>query len=488
VPAAALAAVGVSAVHDVGRVLGRSLWLDENWVAASTRADLRDLPLVSSSTPLGWTFLLRLVPHADPEALRLLPLAFGAAAVVAAWWLGRELDMGRWAPPLLSGSVLLAPAMLVRDDLKQYTADAFVAVLLLGLVAAADRTESTRAVVIVGAAALAASPISHAPLLLAPPAFLGLLVAAVVRRRRWLPIVIVGAATGAVLLAWFAAVAARTQNDALRLYWQPFYLPTDRGLQGLLSTVHQRIEEVVGMTGVGSSAVALALAGAGCAVLWRRGRIAAALLVPLAVAEQVVLGAASRWPFLDERTSTYLLVLVVCLFAVAAAEVVGAVAQRTTVALGTLAAVGLSLAYLVGVRGFVRGDTLPRQDVEGQLEVVDGRFHRGDVILANMLAGYGIAYYGDVGWHPVRSNVVAVGWAPRWESTSIVVAGDSQLPAIEAALAEAESRVAPDGRVWLIRSHIGALEGEAWRTALAERRVEVISGGSEPAAVILPES
>src|ERR1700677_2711491 len=49
-------------VHDVAYLLQVPYWLDEAWVADSTRVSVGHLLDVTSATPVGWTFLLRLVP------------------------------------------------------------------------------------------------------------------------------------------------------------------------------------------------------------------------------------------------------------------------------------------------------------------------------------------------------------------------------------------------------------------------------------------
>src|SRR5262249_26783056 len=49
-------------VHDVPSLLHAPYFLDEAWVALSVRFPLSQLPLLTSSTPIGWSFLLRLVP------------------------------------------------------------------------------------------------------------------------------------------------------------------------------------------------------------------------------------------------------------------------------------------------------------------------------------------------------------------------------------------------------------------------------------------
>ena len=96
-------------VHDVPYLLHQSFWVDEAWVADTVRARIGLTLSLSSSTPLGWTYLLRLVP-----------LLFTMLAAAAGYLFGRELRLTRFVTGILTGAaVLLSPAMLVRDDLKQ---------------------------------------------------------------------------------------------------------------------------------------------------------------------------------------------------------------------------------------------------------------------------------------------------------------------------------------------------------------------------------
>src|SRR5579872_6208645 len=126
-------AVGLAVliVHDVPYLLQYSVWLDEVWVADTVRARIGLTRTLASSTPLGWTYLLRLVPFGGAQRLRLVPLAFAMLAAAAGYLFGRELRLTRFATGILTGAaVLLAPAMLVRDDLKQYTAEAFACLVI----------------------------------------------------------------------------------------------------------------------------------------------------------------------------------------------------------------------------------------------------------------------------------------------------------------------------------------------------------------------
>jgi hypothetical protein len=73
----------VLVVHDVGYLLGHGFWTDETWVAATTRFPLSQLPGTTSSTPIGWSALLRVVTLSGTQVSRL-PLAFAGAAVAIA--------------------------------------------------------------------------------------------------------------------------------------------------------------------------------------------------------------------------------------------------------------------------------------------------------------------------------------------------------------------------------------------------------------------
>ncbi len=78
---AALLALGVLLVHDVGYVLHHPYWLDEAWVADSTRVPLSRVLGVTSVTPVGFSLLLRAAVVGGDQKHRLIPLAFAGATV-----------------------------------------------------------------------------------------------------------------------------------------------------------------------------------------------------------------------------------------------------------------------------------------------------------------------------------------------------------------------------------------------------------------------
>jgi hypothetical protein len=63
----------VLVVHDLGYVLSHPYWTDEAWVAATTVFPLSQLPVTTSSTPIGWAALMRLFTVGGTQSARLLP-------------------------------------------------------------------------------------------------------------------------------------------------------------------------------------------------------------------------------------------------------------------------------------------------------------------------------------------------------------------------------------------------------------------------------
>ena len=80
--------------------------------------------------------------------------------------------------------VMLAPVSLIRNDLKQYTCDAFCALVLLGLGAWAERTASRRSLVWLAVAGVATAPFSSTALFVTFALFAGLLASALLARAR----------------------------------------------------------------------------------------------------------------------------------------------------------------------------------------------------------------------------------------------------------------------------------------------------------------
>jgi hypothetical protein len=246
VAVAALITACVFLVHDVAYLLRTPYWVDEAWVAASTRVSIGHLLKVTSASPIGWTFLLRLAPSGGLQDQRLVPLLFAAATVLAAYAFGRSLQLIPIVTGVFAaGAALLVPAMLVRDDLKEYTADAFVAVLALALVSQLEANWSRQRQVTLGCVFVACALVSHVTLLVAGAALPCVCASRLARRRKgeFLEAAVVTGVTGALLFIVFLALDAGTRTQALRKYWTDYYLP--HGLHAALHYINVRLNSVL---------------------------------------------------------------------------------------------------------------------------------------------------------------------------------------------------------------------------------------------------
>jgi hypothetical protein len=409
------------AIRDPRYLLTRSYWLDEGWVVDSVRAPLHQLGLLTSPTPIGWTLLLRLVPPVGgPERHRLLPLAFAALTALAAWRLGSWLGPGGWSWLYglccgLAGAA--SAAVLDHTWLKQYTAEAFVALALALLLARVERSWSWRSLAAYGGAGIAGFLVSNtAPLVSA--AGLGGLWLVTLAARRWSRLPALAATTAVLGLAdavLYRALADNGGTLAMRRYWRLRYLSLDDGVGNAAHLVWQRLAAELGSLGWGPWWLALALIGVGLVTLWRAGLPALAVAVPAVGAELVVLGFAGAYPFLERRTTIFYAALLTVTAAAGLATLARLGLRRRAGA--PLAVAGLLVVAMLLVPGWARagrGD-IPGDDVKAQVADVLARSRPGDAVLVSFGASFSFAYY----W-PDRPTFVpttvntAVGFMPTF--------------------------------------------------------------------------
>jgi hypothetical protein len=513
----------------LGYLFSHSFWLDEGWVADSVRAPLGQLRLLTSSTPIGWTLLLRLVPAVGaPERLRLLPLAFAVAAVVPAYLLGRRL--GRVQAVAAGLAAALAPGALANDDLKQYTADVFVTLLLLSLAAWAEsgwevdpsgataspgprtprssgataslhepRTprssgataslhepRTPRRLLVLCAACLPAVLVSHVTVFVSA-AVLAALALRCLAERRWRRLGrVVGLGLAVALLegAVYLAFASAGDNAGMQRYWAPFFVPLSAGPGQAAAFVASRLAAALGRAGFGPWALAAALAVAGLAALWRGRLPATALAVPLLLAELVVAGAARRYPFLDERTSLFFTVLVtVCAGLGAGALLAPAFRRPLTAPIGLLGA-GLAAALLLPAGRAAVRTPMPGSTLRQQVAFVLAERRPGDVVVVGRNASYAFAYYWPQRPTFARSRTgTAVLFQVEYpDRPDLVVAHARSQAEADAAIRRARARTS-SGRIWLVLAEAGD-GGPIWPTAApAARRA---NGGRLPMLLQVP--
>ncbi len=73
-------ALFTSFAHPIALMLHRPYWLDEEWVAVLTRVGWSRSMALTSSSPVGWVALVRLVPGSSLQRARMLVLVFSMAS------------------------------------------------------------------------------------------------------------------------------------------------------------------------------------------------------------------------------------------------------------------------------------------------------------------------------------------------------------------------------------------------------------------------
>jgi hypothetical protein len=436
--------------HSPATMLRTPYWLDEAWVADSLRAPVSDLARLTSSSPIGFTFLLRLVPTVfGDQRSRLVPLLFAAAIAPVAYLLGRELDRESRLTAVLFGCAAVVLPGVMRHDLKQYPADAFVAVCLLLLTARAERLRTRRALAQLTAAAAAGLLVSHTTALVAAAAYSALVVAYATRRqwRDLLESAIAGAVFVVALGVDYALLARRGHTPALTHYWEPFYIPRNGKAWAF---VRDQGASAVHYVGPRNVYVAFALVLFGCVALWLSGRRATALLLPALTVGMLMAAYAWLYPLWDGRTSAFFFAVETLVAVAGVAWAARWLATRWRPA-GALLAVA-ALAGLTGASVRLDQPIVPDGTATGTRWIA-ARRQPGDLVLVDSRLAYVFAYY----WHADRPHWVAapyrtVGFEPDYAPRATVrVVRDAGTPSGPASVATylAES---PTGQVWFLLS------------------------------------
>jgi hypothetical protein len=468
-----------------GYLFSHPFWLDEGWVADSLRAPLSQLRLLTSSTPIGWTLLLRLVPPVGPpERLRVLPLAFGVLSVVPAYLLGRRL--GRVAAVAAGLAAALAPTALRNHSLKQYSADAFVTLLLLWLTARLEAGWSRRRLVALCLTCILAVLISHVTVFVSAAVLAALAVRALVERRwqrlGWLAVLGLGVA--AVQAAVYLALVASGDNASMRRVWAEHMIPVGRGLGPAAGFVGDRAADTLGRIGFGPWPLAVVAVAAGLVALWRSRLPGVASAVGLLAVGLVAAAAGQRYPFLDERTSLFFTTLLTVCGAIGIASVIAwSARRRVSLPLAVAVAVGAG-ALLVPAAHANAMMPMPPSGLRQQVSYLLANRRPGDVVVVGAAASFTFAYY----W-PERPT-----FAPSSVPTAVLFQveypGRHDLVLLRrrkrpdlmlAALRQAAVR-SRSGRIWVVLAEAGDRDRAWWE---AMRRVGRVARRPLPTLVLV---
>lgn len=526
---AIVSGVMVVLVHDLAYLLNEPYWLDEAWVADSVRVPLGLVPRLSSSTPLGWTLLLRLVPAGGLERQRLVPLIFAGLAVSAAYLLGRELRLTRFTAGLLTATAaLLSPAMLVREDLKQYTAEAFCSILLWLLVARAEN-KWTRWRLAAIAVTAAIGPLFAETAIITGAAALCCLGLAAIIRRQWRRLVEVAVATAGTLAGYgvvFEVVVKPRMNSALSSYWSPLYAPaTVTGAASFFWAKFQALgpyiafpavtaakvgTATVGMTATGLTTGAglnlvLVAAAIGVVALAVVRRFALAAMLPVTLIAVIGASADRIYPFGDGRTSTFWIVLVPVLGAIGVAIVSHGIGRlpdliprlaggrlgagsdqerpdrqanpwtKLTIPVVSVACAILVINYYKGAVGpDINIHDIAHDDTRSEVQFAEAHQRPGDVFVVDYGASYSFSYYYKA---PATAypdfNADAAGFIPQYPGDPhVIVVTNGQTSMDIAGMRKAIAIVTAEppgdrGRVWVIREHAVYQEAVMWHRFFA---------------------
>ena len=475
----------VCVVHDVPYLLRVPFWVDESWVAASTKVSLTRLPWVSSTTPVLFTTLLRAAPGGQ-QGLRLLPLALAGAAGGAGYIAGRAGGLSRVTScALLAVPILVTPAMLVRDDLKQYTAEGFWSVVVLALLLRLEAAWLRRRLAALTAACTLGVLLANADLFVGSAAMVSLAVVCLVKRR-WqhlAEVTLAGSVAAVGMACVLATFVLPNRNQVLRHYWDAFY-PVG-GVKGAAAYLTAHFPPVAAGAGMGGPAAVVVLSLAAVVVICAVGRPAAALLLPAAFGENAVAGRARLFPFLDVRTSTWLCVLVVAVLGLGLGLVLERLAGRASF-LALLLTVIACLGYVFHNRQDIRVHPILAEDVRSQVRYVDTHRRPGDVVVVDVGANWGFGYYGSSEVpRPLRSAVVASGYTFSFGPAVVTMAGRSRTDPKEA-VEQAMARRGSGGRIFVVRSHVLPQEAAGWRDVRAAMPSVIVRCGIEPLLLLKP--
>jgi MFS family permease len=419
-------------------------------------------------------------------------MASSAAAYVLARFLAwPSRRSARVAGIAVAVGVSCVPIALVRNELKQYTGDAFFA---LGLFAAArwvDRDQRPCSVMWLGAAAVVAYPFSTTSAFVSAACFGGVLSSALLARKRARVIATfaVGTVVAIGLLAVLTVTVLSHINGALEKYWRLSYLSggTVQALQQTWNRL-QHQEHALAMPAL----VGIVLFVVGILTLARMRETALAVAVPLLWIEMFVAASLRRYPFLDQRTFYFVLIPSIGVIVVGVVGVVFEISRRVPVA-GVTTGVLVTVLFGLGAAPFWQKLGLPtKEDSRAQTQYVASTLGPSDIVLVSSSANWGFAYYWPRG-HVLtrRSAVVATGFLAEVGDIDAVYASDRTRAAVLAALRAALDRQhhnGPRSRVYIVRSHVTVSERDEWTHAFAVLHVHPrsICVGPEPLLIIEP--
>ncbi|MEW6659570.1 MAG: glycosyltransferase family 39 protein [Thermodesulfobacteriota bacterium] len=450
-------------VYDLG---GRDLWTDEAWVALAALQDTPQAALAASqSTPplyLLSVWALAQVGGNGEAVLRSLSLFFGLGTLALFWPLALALT-SRSASLLALAMVGFSPIMVYfSKELKQYSSDAFFAVLVFFLVERLRRGDNKwawPALAVTGALGLG---FSHTLVFILPAALAGLWFI-LPRSRRW-RVALLGGVWAAAFTAVYFLFFRRQVDPELVAYWAqdfPDFSGFGPFMWWLGGALYRYFHYFFGVWGLYWAPVLLA---AGIVTLRRQG--AGRALLYLGGPLLLTLGAAAlhRYPFMAHYGGNRLMLFSAPLLYLVAAAGLTAILTRLWQKRQKVAALALCGLILLALKpsAMIRENLYPnynREEIQPLVDHLQNRLRPRDWVYVYYFAASPFKYY----FHGPGERVC---WGKSCYET------DLALPAVG---------TGPPRRVWLIASHFPSLEdmrkfagnllGPQWRETACLSRV-----------------
>jgi hypothetical protein len=378
---------------------------------------------------------------------------------------------------LAAVGVLLSPAMLLRNDLKQYTADACLALLTLSLTSRVERRWSRSGLALLSASIWCGMLFSHTVAFVGATAFAALCVVQLAHRAwsRLIESLVAALCTAALMLAVYELFDAQAVDPSSTAVVHRYFPPVHQGWHATLHFLRFRFDTVHTYFGLEPIWLAGALFAVGVGTVFRLGQPATALTMLLIWPFMFAVSVAHKYPFLDERRNTFMYVITMVGAAIGVAGIAGVLHRWLRGTLSLAATAGAILALAIVASPNARDHTIPLQDTRGQGRFVAENAASNDVILVSMPSSFGFAYY----WRQTKpsrrpSTANAQGYIAYFPTDRrIIVADDRTEDAVGSALDQAISRAHELGthQVWLVRTHVDPAEARAWQRSLRARGV-----------------
>jgi len=456
---------GLAAFFRVYALGGRDLWTDEAWVAlAALKGSPQAALAASQSTPplyLLTVWALAQVWGHGEAVLRSLSLFFGLGTLVLFWPLARSLT-SRAASVLALALVGFSPVMVYyAKELKQYSGDAFFAVLIFLLVERLRQRESKWVWLALGLAGTLGLGFSHTLIFILPVA--GVTLWFILPSGPRLKVALLGGVWAAAFATWYFLFLRGQVDPELVAYWAQDF-PNFSGPVAFLGWLGAAFQRYFGyFFGEWGLFWGLPLILAGILTCLRQGCRHACLYLggPLLLA----LGASAlhRYPFMAHYGGNRLMLFSAPVLYLLAAVGLTAILSRLWEKRQRFLALALTGLLLLAVNplNVVQENLYPtnnREEIQPLVTYLQKRLQPQDWVYVYYFAVPPFKYY----WHRPWKNIC---WGKSCGET------DMAMPAAQGKLPR---------RLWLIAAHFPSLEymqkfagdllGPRWRETVCLNR------------------